>query len=380
MPRAVVLLSAAALLGLLWYALAPGLAGTSDSRFYLAAAASWAGSGRLLNPDGTPYTSWGPLYPVLLAPGVEQERAWTTALQLLSTLLCWAGWSWLAWQLLPQRYLATGLVAALAVAAPWLVTAKFVWSEPVFQALFAGYASCLYAYLRNRRFSWWAAATVLGLLLPLQRMSGLFLLLGVGLGLLVYYGYEWRAHWRRWLIHALVIGLGNGAWLLYAKRAAATPELYRSRGWQGLRETLGDYGYVLTRWLVPVQQAGWPKHWLFELILPVLLLSLGYAVWRSRAPFVRLLGTVVLCYLLCHIGTTVMSRAGGNVYDVERYAAVVYGAFLLVLAEAAASLQPRRPWLRWVLALWLLYPVARAGRVAHFCHQMQVLSWPTPRP
>ena len=47
-------------------ATAPGLAGTSDSIYYLHAAQTLRDSGRLLNPDGTAYRYWPPLYPMLL--------------------------------------------------------------------------------------------------------------------------------------------------------------------------------------------------------------------------------------------------------------------------------------------------------------------------
>ena len=47
-------------------ATAPGLAGTSDSAYYLHAARTLHDTGQLLNPDGTAYRYWPPLYPVLL--------------------------------------------------------------------------------------------------------------------------------------------------------------------------------------------------------------------------------------------------------------------------------------------------------------------------
>ncbi|GAB2954146.1 hypothetical protein GCM10027048_19360 [Hymenobacter coalescens] len=370
-PRTGLAVASGLLLGLLLYALLPGLASTADSRYYLAAARSFARSGQLLNPDGTAYASWGPLYPVLLAAGIPHVRLWATGLHVLSTLTCLWTWGYLGGQLLPGRAVKNWLVLALALAAPWIITAKFFWSEAVFQALFGLYALALYHYLRTKRISWLAWATVWGLLLPLQRTSGLFLLVGVACGLVLAYPAECRRHWRGWLLHLAVGGAGIGAWLWHAQQAAAQPELYRSRGWQGLRETLGDYGYVLTRWLVPVQQAGWPKHWGFELLLPLLLLGLMLAAWRGRQPFVRLLGVVVVVYLLSHIGTTVMSRAGGNVYDVERYAAVVYGPFLLLLGHGVTGLASRR-WVVVALACWLAYPAARAVRVAHFSRHMPV--------
>lgn len=369
--RAAFGLATALLLALLLYALLPGLARTADSRQYLAAAASFAESGTLRNTDGTPYTSWGPLYPVLLAVGGARVEGWAVGLHVLATLLSLGSWGYLATRLLPRGAMVAGCLVVLGLAVPWLITAKYLWAEAGFQALFGLYALALWHWLRTARPGWLLAATVAGLLLPLQRTSGLFLLAGVGVGLLGAYPAELRRHWHYWLGHAAVIGAGAGAWLWYAQQAATQPEVYRSRGWQGLRETLGDYGYVFTRWLLPVQQEGWPKHWLFELLLPVLLLGLAVAAWRSR-PFLRLLGVVMLTYILCHIGITIMSRAGGNVYDVERYMAAIYGPWTLLLAAAAARWAHGRRWVLLVLACWLLYPALRAVRVAQFCHRLEL--------
>lgn len=364
-------LAALLLLALLLYALPPGLARTADSRQYLAAAASFAEAGTLRNADGTPYTSWGPLYPVLLALGGARVEGWALGLHVLASLLSLGCWGYLATRLLPRGAVAAGCLLVLGLAVPWLITAKYLWAEAGFQALFGLYAVMLWRWLHTARPGWLLAATGVGLLLPLQRTSGLFLLAGVGLGLLLAYPAELRRYWRYWLGHAAVIGAGAAGWLWYAQHAAAQPEVYRSRGWQGLRETLGDYGYVLTRWLLPVQQEGWPKHWLFELLLPALLLTLAALAWRGR-PFLRLLGAVLLTYILCHIGITVLSRAGGNVYDVERYMAAMYGPWVLLLASAAARLALGRRWVLLGLAAWLAYPALRAARVAQFCHRLEL--------
>lgn len=369
--RAAFGLATALLLALLLYALLPGLARTADSRHYLAAAASLAESGRLLNADGTAYTSWGPLYPMVLALGGARVEGWAIGLHVLASLLSLGCWGYLAGQLLPRGAVLAGCLVVLALSVPWLITAKYLWAEAGFQALFGLYAVVLWQWLRTARLGWLLAATLFGLLLPLQRTSGLFLLAGVGLGLLGAYPADVRRYWRYWLGHAAVVGVGAGGWLWYAQHAAAQPEVYRSRGWQGLRETLGDYGYVLTRWLLPVQQEGWPKHWLFELLLPALLLGLAVVAWRSR-PFLRLLGAVMLTYILCHIGLTILSRAGGNVYDVERYLAAIYGPWVLLLAAAAARLAAARRWVLVLLACWLAYPALRAVRVAQFCRQLEL--------
>ena len=60
-------LAVLAQLALFAWATAPGLAGTSDSGFYLHAAGTLRTACRLLHPDGTAYRYWPPLYPALVA-------------------------------------------------------------------------------------------------------------------------------------------------------------------------------------------------------------------------------------------------------------------------------------------------------------------------
>ncbi|UYZ60890.1 hypothetical protein [Hymenobacter latericus] len=366
------LLAAGWLLGLFAYAYGPGPGVTADSYYYLAAARSFAEHGHLLNPDGTPYRWWGPLYPVLLSAGMGNPGAWVGVLNGISLLGCLGAWGWLAWRVVPNRPIAAGAVLALGCATPWLATAKFVWSEPVFGLLFGLYAVALYHYLQRGGPRWWLAATALGVLLPLQRTSGLFLLVGVGLGVLLAYPDAWRRQRGALLLHGAVGGLMALAWLIYARMVAPRPEFYRNKGWQGLREALADYGYVLVRWLLPVQQAEWPKHWVFAGLLLVLLAGMLYLSWQQSHRLIRLLSVAVVVYLLIHMGTTVVSRSGGNVYDVERYCAVVYGPFVVVLAALVSEAAAKRRWVVWVLAVWLLYPAVRAVRVARFSHNRPV--------
>jgi hypothetical protein len=263
----------------------------------------------------------------------------------------------------------------LGAAVPWLITAKFVWSEPVFIFLFAAYAAAMYAYLQARRWGWLLAASVVGVLLPLQRTSGLFLLIGSGVGLLLAYPEWWRPRLHLWLAHVVGTSSGGVAWLVYA-RFAAEPEYYHNRGWQALHESLADFGFVFARWFVPVQQSGELKHWGFALLYLVMLAGLGYTTWRHGGRWQRWLLVTILFYLLAHVWTTVMSRSFANVYNAERYAAPVYAAFLLLAASAVQHWVERRRWVVWLMGLWLLYPVARAVRVAHFCHQMPVKPLP----
>ena len=381
-------------LALFSYATAPGLAGTSDSRLYLHAAHSLRATGQLLHPDGTPYRYWPPLYPILLAAvGSLAGARLLHGVALLGSLLLW---SWLGRQLLSaQRALLLPLLLALGT--PGLLVGKFVWAECVFILLVAAYMATLLQWLRTARGEWAALATAAGVLLPLQRTLGLFLLAGVGVALLL---GTWRhlAARGRWLLllHLLLSGVGGVLWQGYALLVVVAPSRYHPpRGWAQLLSAVADYGFVLGRWLLPLPasvRAGLPNA-----LWAALLLGLFAALWPRRRPWQQVgalaapstpdatpantafpatrglsfstqlmrevlwAAAVVLVALVAVL--TVFAQSAAGVHDAERYASVLFGPVVVLVLAAWPARAPR--WLGvGLLGLWLLGAAARVGHVA----------------
>ena len=387
------LLLAAGLLqsALYGYVTAPGLAGTGDSRYYLHAAQTLRDTGHLLNPDGTPYRYWPPLYPVLLrAVGSLASIQGLHGACLLGSLLLW---SWLGRQLLPPRR-ALAVPVLLALSTSWLLVSKFVWAESLFLLLFAAYAVALWQWLRTGRWSWWAAVTLIGLLLPLQRTLGLFLLAGVGMMLLI---GAWQRHasLRRGqlLLHLVVSAAGGELWQWYALLVAGPSRYHPSRGWPQLLSSAADYGFVVGRWLLPLPTTGrallpdvlwsavlagifallWPRRQTEKPAdAPVAIASTAVAesllAPMNRAePSNRLLlqilwsGSLALVILVA--GLTVFAQSAAGTHDAERYASVLFGPIVLLVLAAWPAHWPR--WLgRVLLGLWLLGAMVRIGHVA----------------
>jgi hypothetical protein len=360
--------------GLLAYALWPGLAGTSDSVYYLSAARSMAAEGQLRNPDGTVYSFWGPLYPVMLAPGVFFQSSWLlVAGQVLSTLGTVALWGWLGWRLLPTAGAGRLYVLLLAFSTPLLVAAKFVWSEPLFELLFAGYAVALYQYQRGGRMGWLLCATVVGLLMPLQRTSGLFLLAGTGLGLLLLQDQE-RWPLKRLLGHLAGASAGGVLWQVYVWRVGIPVPFVFDPGTAYLLNPTSAYGYTLTRWLMPLPAFIWPMPWVFGVLLMGLLLLLGRGSRALPAGFGLVLLAPIVAYIVLHIVTNGWSRSAGGVTDAERYLTVLYGPIWLLLLAGGQRLLNRWPVILAALGLFLLtYSAARTIRNAQACRDMPVM-------
>ena len=368
------------------YATAPGLAGTSDSRFYLHAAQTLRATGQLLNPDGTAYRFWPPLYPVLLRwCGPLAAVRLLHGVCLLGSLLLW---SWLGRQLLPTRR-ALVLPGLFALSTPWLLVSRFVWAESGFLLLFAAYAVLLWQWLRTGRWPWWLALTLIGLLLPLQRTLGLFLLAGTGAGLLLGPWQKLALRRRWWLaLHLVASASGGVAWQWYALLVAGPSRYHPSRGWDQLLSSAADYGFVLGRWLLPLPAAMrglWPA-WLWA----AGLLALFGLLWPRRAPLalpfqtqeplasgtaltrpllLRVLWSASLVLVVLVAGLTVFAQSAAGVHDAERYASVLFAPVVVLVLAAWPARAPR--WLGLaLLAGWLLSAALRVGHVAVDLHQL----------
>ena len=372
---------ALALLGLYLVLSGGGFGGTGDSFNYLAAARSLRAGGRLLGPDGTPYHLWGPLYPALLAVFASPVGIrWLHGVALLAHL---GLWSWVGRFLLGRRSWVLPLALALSTAV--LVPAKFIWSETVFVALTAVYCVALAAWLRTGRGRWLAWATAAGFLLPLQRTSGVFLLAGAAVGLLMGGAWRRRDRWRL-LAHGAGCVVGVLGWSYYAALAGPS-ESGQPGGWLKLLNTLADYGFVLMRWFGPIV-AGWrgttpaeAAGWALVLVGLLAVLWPHTKLQRPQFPTsvaaLQLFWWVVAADVLGHVVAVTRTRAGAGLHDTERYLAALVGpVLLLMLARWPAAGQ--RHWRQvlngFVLAVWLGYSALRVGyNVAELCHRPPIV-------
>lgn len=380
-------LGALSLLGLYLALSRGGFGGTGDSFYYLAAARSLRAGGHMLGPDGTAYRFWGPLYPALLSVFASPVGVrWLHGAALLAHL---GLWSWVGRFLLGRRSWVLPLAVALSTAV--LVPAKFIWSETVFVALAAAYCAPLAAWLRTGRGHWLAWATGAGFLLPLQRTSGVFLLAGAAVGLLMSGAWRGRSRWLL-LAHGTGCCVGVLGWSYYAALAGPA-ESGLPGGWLKLLNTLADYGFVLARWFgplaaewrgtTPAGAAGWA----------LALVGLLGVLWpRTNLQKPELLGPgvalrlfwwVVVADVLGHVVAVTRTRAGAGLHDTERYLAAVAGpVLLLALARwpAAGAGRWRQVLNGLVLVAWLGYSALRVGHNVAELRQRPPIVWPAPQP
>jgi hypothetical protein len=356
--------------GLFGYATWYGLAMTSDSWNYVGAAKSLVATGQLRNANGTPYTAWPPLFPMVLAAWeavLPLGWKWLQGGCLAASLLLWGR---LGQQLLTLPCLARLYILVLAFSTPWLICGGFLWSEPLFVLLLSGYLYALYSYSRHDATTPLLWATVCGILLPLQRVSGFFALAGVGLGVLMLYpAGAWR---RRWLLagHGLLTVGAGCVWQYYTLLVAQARDLQEVRGWDVWVQAATDFGHAMGRWLTPLTAQATQGYGIYA-VLFLLLLALVLAVPGPR--FLRLLGIVVAVVLLPLVPLAWLGQSGMGLTDADRYTAVMYAPFLLLffaqVQRVLVSQSARRRRLMLILGFcWLLYPAARAVRNSIFLH------------
>lgn len=356
------------------YATYPGLAMTPDSWNYLSAARSFATIGELRNANGTLYTAWPPLFPVLLslwADTVPLSWKWLQVGCMASSLALWGHMGQL---LLTHKVLARLYVLVLAFSTPWLMCAGFLWSEPVFLLLFSTYIYALYWYSITGNQLLLLLATLCGVLLPLQRVSGFFVLAGVGLAVVVL--YPARAGRQRGILlaHGLIVLSAGLVWQYYTLLVVESRNLQEIKEWQVWVRAADDFGHAMGRWLLPMTNRAEQGHWAYAALF-LLLSAIGVFVPGPR--FLRLLGIVVAAVLLPLVPLAWLGQSGTGLTDADRYTAVVYAPFFLLLFAQAQRLLPqpvssKQQRLVWLFGLcWLLYPAARMVRNAHYLHQRE---------
>jgi hypothetical protein len=262
-----------------------GLGISPDSASYLSAAQS-VGQG-FADCDGSAYSSWPPLLPLLLsAPrglGLDPVGVARIA-QLLLHAACLG--LLVAWGI--RRGLSTpvayALAAAMVLVAPPLRAAAMLWSELLFTALCLLSLERLVAWQETDDRRAWGLAVMAAALAALTRYAGVALLLGGALYLLSAPGRAWRIRLRRALFFALPASLPLLLWMLRNLDLGLGPTGPRYPAMLRARQVLDFLGDPLPRLYLPeAWSGGLPGSvWLIGFVLAWALL-LGWH-WRARRP------------------------------------------------------------------------------------------------
>lgn len=353
--------AAATLLSILleWYSRSCGFLLTSDSLQYLSAAQSFRASGTFLSPDGSHYSYWPPLFPILL--NVLPDPIWSaTALNLIGKVVI----GWLVYQLslfyLSDLRTRVAFATSVLLGLHLLLISVFIWSELVFVTLAL---ALLHRYTKTqyRLFTGWHVA--LGFLLCLQRNAGLFWIAGLVVGWML----AGRFTARR-LAHALGFFLvstsGMWAWNIYNTWFRGSDfAFYQQPFFSALPGNLTLAGSTVAAIFLPVS-----NHPFFGLLFVAALITASGAMWKFRAHALAAPVCIALVFCLGFVAMGPLDR-----YEMDRYLCVVpvllYLSLLRGFEIACSRLSLSKSLATLLLIALCSYPLARTLRNAQRWHE-----------
>ncbi len=186
---------------------------TRDSLNYLAIAKNISTGNGFYDASGAPLTYWPPLYPLILSVGIHHPAIFIFLLHLLSMWGIIFLWLLIAQSILKSQTYGLLYGCYMSTSTPLLMIATFIWSETLFLLLFSTYLYFLWQFVNTGRIRWLLVAVIPGFLMLLQRHAGLFLFVGVMIGLSV--TVLRKENWKYLLLHGGLVIAGSLCWNIY---------------------------------------------------------------------------------------------------------------------------------------------------------------------
>ncbi len=319
-----------------WYGHQGGLLQTGDSCHYLSAAKSFKTDLTLLAPDGTAYTYFPPLFPIVLSfLGPYWEF-----IQMVLGVGCLVLMFFCVNDIIEDKEIGFVCFGSIALSVHLLMIGVFLWSELLFLFL-------LLLFIRSLEKNF-IAAIILGFFLCLQRNAGIFFVIGAAL-------YYWDL--KRSILLFTLSSSGLIAWNIYAGIA-------------------GEHQYFLSAWHNINVIATEMMHIIAPIHGVALVVVIGVLIYFLKTDLkTRLLSIMTITYLLA---LPLIFRF--EAYDADRYVAVIVPFFMILIFRAfeiAVSKQTSvvRKVLIIVAFCWLAYPVARTVKNASQWHNLSFTSY-----
>ena len=352
-----------------------GPAIVGDSVTYIGTAESLLAGEGWTEPNGIPYTTFGPLYPALLAlPGLFsafEPRAVAGPLNaLLFGLTVFTAGHWLR-QRIASRWLALWGLLAL-VFSPLTRMFEYAMSEPLFILLMTAALFTIDRFLREGRRAALIWAGVFLVLASLARSAGGLLAISLGILLLLQPGARPLERMKRCAAFILIFVISISLRMLHnilvggpVSGLLGPPRLTMTQFLEALLSALGS-------WIAP----GLPAEAAIALgavMLAALAIAVGFALVRRR-PWHTFylcggfaLGYFILMAILAQIiYMSIPVTVGGNIYGVHtRYWTPMYIPLLIALISlldrwliwqrprSALRFTPRETLLALLLLIWL---------------------------
>lgn len=353
-------------IGLEVYGRACGFILTSDSLQYLSAAKSFSEHGKFLSPDGTYYTYWQPLFPVILSVTTKPLvlLGW---LNIFNKLIMGIVLMSVANSFLKEFVYKIIFFIVSLCSVHTLMLSVFVWSDLLFMTF--AYLN-LYVALHLERKNYFYYLLITGFLMCIQRNAGLFWIGGICLWMLQDKEIMLSKNLLRIAIFFLVSTSGLWAWNFYNTFfIPANFSFYKHSFFADIIYNtmllIGTY----TRMIVPL------NHWILQIIF--FLLIAGLIIYFLIKNFSRS-AYLMLCILLVYTaGYAAMVKL--DMYEMDRYLSIVAPlVYLLFINVVEKFNQTEIKWIRYGLLvfilLWTVYPIARTIKNVQFWHERSCLT------
>jgi hypothetical protein len=330
-----------------YYSRSCGLILTSDSYQYLAAAKSFREQGKLLAVDGTQYSFWPPLFPIILSV-FKEPLAFLPWLNIVIKFCFAVILVKVAERFIQNRWMQSAFIFVSLLSVQIVLISVFVWSELLFLLLlFLNLWACVNERILNR----FIVLVVTGFLLCLQRNAGLFCVVGVSIWLFVYEQKSFKYRLRTSILFFILASSSFVIWNTYQSYLIPNPsfEIHKLNFFRDFFINIRTTSLVLSRIVLPFQNV------ISALVFIIILASgAAYLILRFRSdPKVMLLLIILSTYV-----TGFLMMGPLDVYEIDRYFSVVVPiGYLLTFMVLEHALNGQTAVGKWMILAFLTYIV-----------------------
>lgn len=344
-----------------------GIAAEFDSLHYFSAAKSFAENGALKNPDGTVYTVWPPLYPLMLSLcGAKYIPAWTKFFQCIcycaNTVILYK----ISFYLFEKKYTRIVFLLFTCFSTTLLVVHRFAWTEGLFILLLS--LSFLCFYKSDYKISaYFFLSVIINNLLCMQRLAGIFFI--IGFSICLFFLSEKKISFRSLMESGLYFSLSSISMVIWNYRNSfieQEPSYLSNIGLSSYTHGIFFYAKGFTSWFMPAMFSNTLIEVVFSAAFVLYLLLI---LWQSHEKnLLKALAIIILVYMAIMIGIN-----KDITEDFERYLSPVLIPVMIIVCTLGEKMIKTGSvkfamLVKVLLLVSLSYACMRTIRNVHFGH------------
>lgn len=342
-----------------------GISLSYDSCAYLASAVSWKEKGIFLDTFENQNLLWPPLYSVIIAFfGVnELSLAFINYISLCLTILLWISF---IKEHFSNTFYHVLFAILIASSTAFLLCEKFVWSECLFTLIISLYVILTFKYFKKQSLHYLIILTIIGAIIPLQRIAGLYIFFYLWVGVILFYYRNNHSKISLYILHIFIVIIPFAIWYYQTLGGMAIREV-AVYNVSFFFEVIKDFNLVISRYLYPdFLSAIIP----YPLFLPIFIITFIVFFFYTNRINIKISIFLYLGYTITYIITILMKKAGAGHQEIERFLSPIYPVFCFILCcfiQEVMSLikeQNKQRLLMIIIFCWSIYPLARVVKNA----------------